>query len=883
MTPSTTSLRFGRFELQPEQRRLLGDGAELALGARAFDLLLALAERPGQLVSKSVLMDLVWPGLYVQENNLAAQMSALRKVLGEQVIVTIPGRGYRFVAPVATVDASAAVATPTAAAAAPGSDAPGQARLPTNLPVQLEPLLGRADELAAVEQLLGRHRLVSIVGAGGMGKSLLASHLLQRQAELRRELYPQGVCWVELTQVGESAALPCALAAALGVELGPGDSLDALRSALAPLAMLLALDNAEHLAADVAQLCRSLLDAAPRLQLVVTSQVPLKLAAEQVYRLGPLACPEQAMASAAAMDFPAVALFVARARAGGLPFELGDDNADAVAAVCRALDGMPLAIELAAARAPVLGVRALQASLHERLMLLGASRDRLAPARQQTLAAALQWSHDLLPAREQTVFRRLAVMAGSATLDFIQQVLADVEQGGELDRWAVLDAVDGLVDRSLLAVVMVSDAEPPRYRLLQSARAFARRQLDASGEVQALQRRHAQALAAGFDAEYTRLFSGAIGADEWLRRMAHELDHARDALAWARAAGEPVIELTIAGTLLRALPRALHAECMALADEVAPRIGAGLPLPLQQRIWLELSCAWADTRKQPSLEAAERSLVLARALAGQAADAGDAAPGDARFGLYLALCRMASALAQAGNVTAARGPLAEALVIEDAAWPAQRLLWGAEAALAVARLAGDNAEALRLGRQLVALDRERGGDASVALGNLIDHELAAGDAAGAARTGAALVAVLGGTRQEYSLAFARINLCAAHLALDDAAQARAVAQAAWAQAVAFDLLHVAAAYLALLAALEQRPHAAALLLGHAEQAYAARAEAIETNEAAAMRRARTLAQAALGEAGFAQAHSNGRRLRAARIADLGFGERDAAADAVDLA
>ena len=198
---------------------------------------------------------------------------------------------------------------------------------------------------------------------------------------------------------------------------------------------------------------------------------------------------------------------------------------------------------------------------------------------------------------------------------------------------------------------------------------------------------------------------------------------------------------------------------------------------------------------------------------------------DQRFTLYHALCRWASALAQAGDVAAARAPLDELQALEDPAWPAQRLLWGAEAAQVMARLRGDAHDTLRRSRRLVALDRARGSDASIALGNLVDHELAAGDDAGAAgqrrRVGGL---VLQGTRNEYSLAFARINLCAAHLALNDAAQARPLAQAAWPQAMRFELQHAAATYLALLAALEQRPRAAARLLGYAQAFYAAREE-----------------------------------------------------------
>jgi DNA-binding winged helix-turn-helix (wHTH) protein len=271
-------LRFGRFELQPSERRLLVDGEPAGLGARAFDVLLALAERPGSLVGKRALMDLVWPGLVVQENNLAAQVSALRKVVGDDVIATIPGRGYRFAARTEPVAPARASPPP------PPTRSPS---LRTNLPVELPALLGRAYELDTLGALVDGHRLVSVVGPGGIGKSLLTQHVLHA----RRDAYPQGVCWVELASVTDPAALPGAVATALGVEAGHGEPMAALVGAVAPLALLLALDNAEHLLDAVPALAKALVDAAPGMRVVVTSQAPLRLAAERVFRLGPLASP----------------------------------------------------------------------------------------------------------------------------------------------------------------------------------------------------------------------------------------------------------------------------------------------------------------------------------------------------------------------------------------------------------------------------------------------------------------------------------------------------------------------------------------------------------------------------------------------------------------
>jgi hypothetical protein len=307
---------------------------------------------------------------------------------------------------------------------------------------------------------------------------------------------------------------------------------------------------------------------------------------------------------------------------------------------------------------------------------------------------------------------------------------------------------------------------------------------------------------------------------------------------------------------------------MALAAECEARVDPSLPEPLQFLVWIELSCALADTHKQRARHAAEQALRVARKLDGSQPD---------RFAVYHALARCASAAAQGGDLGAARTLLDEAQRVEDPTWPAQRLLWGAEAGQWVARMAGDTTDALERGRRLLALDRERGSTsgtyAAISTGNLIDAELAAGDAHSAARSGAALVDWLRGTRHEYALTFARINLMAALLAVDDCAQARTVAQAAWDKAPAFEVQHAAAAYLALLAALEGRSRAAAHLVGYSEAIYAARDEVREANETAATDRARTLAAAALGDA-FDRLHAAGAKLRDGEIAAIAFATVD---------
>jgi predicted ATPase len=287
-------------------------------------------------------MDLVWPGLVVEENNLQVQISTLRKLLGPQAIVTIPGRGYRFVA---------APEAPLTMAGLAGT----AARLHTNLPQPLPALLGRENEVASLGALIDQHSLVSMVGAGGMGKTLLAQHVL----DARRETYTHGVCWVEFAVITDPALVPATLAAALGVETGVGEPLHGLCKAVAPLKMLVALDNVEHLLAKVATVAKALMAAAPDVRLLVTTQAPLKLAAEWVYRIGPLAVPSGALSAALALDFSAVALFMERARSIDSRFTLTDVDAPAVIELCRQLDGLPLAIEFAAARAPMFGVHEL--------------------------------------------------------------------------------------------------------------------------------------------------------------------------------------------------------------------------------------------------------------------------------------------------------------------------------------------------------------------------------------------------------------------------------------------------------------------------------------------------------------------------------------------
>ena len=499
--------RSGTIEINAMQRAVLIDGAPARIGARAFDVLLALIERRERVVSKRELMDLVWPKLVVEEGNLLVHLVALRKLLGPRAIATIPGRGYRFVMPVEVIESGGA-----AGSAQPGVTTGG------NVPVS-SPLFGRVEDLDAVEALLREHPVVTIVGAGGIGKTRMA---LAAAAATRVES-PHGCWWVELASLIEGAQVPSTIAGALGMQLASGSPNDALAAGLATKNLLLVLDNCEHLADDIAPLIDLLRVRAPKIRLLVTSQESLKCRDEQVYRLGPLAVPANVQVEEAA-QFGAVALFVERAHAVDSRFRLAAENVQVVVDICRRLDGIPLAIELAAARVPLLGVHGLHARLGEMFnVLTGGTRMKL--RRHQTLRAALEWSYGLLSPDEQTAFRRLGVFAGGFTLELAQEIVEDER----IDRWLVLDLLGHLIDKSLV----IADGEvEPRYRLLDTTRAFALEQLAVAGESEAMLRRHAEVLCALMAATDANCWDLSPGER---KRAVRELGNLRAAVDWAMA------------------------------------------------------------------------------------------------------------------------------------------------------------------------------------------------------------------------------------------------------------------------------------------------------------------------------------------------------------
>ncbi len=414
----------------------------------------------------------------------------------------------------------------------------------TDLPAPLTSFVGREREVAAVRERLLRPgvRLVTLTGPGGVGKTRLALEA----ARAAGGAFPDGVRFVALAPLADPALVPQAVATALGVGEQPGQSpVATLTVALASRRLLLVLDNCEHLVDACARLVEDLLGACPRLRVLATSREALRVPGETVWRAPPLETPPPGAAAPEALaENESVRLFVARADDARPGFALRPENAGAVAEVCRRLDGLPLALELAAARVRVLPVEDILGRLDDRFRLLTAG-SRTAPTRQQTLAATVDWSYDLLPESERVLFARLAVFAGGWTLEAAEQVAAEgadvlaptgasggdaASEGPLVPADGVLDRLTRLVEQSL--VVAEQDGEGhARFRLLETLRAYARARLEASGEAGAVHRRHLAHFAALAEAAEPELEGAA--QQVWLAHLEREHDNCRAALQWA--------------------------------------------------------------------------------------------------------------------------------------------------------------------------------------------------------------------------------------------------------------------------------------------------------------------------------------------------------------
>ena len=844
------SYRFGQTQLLPLQRLVLVDGRPVDVGARAFDVLLALIERRDRLVRRDELLDLVWRDVAVEPNNLAVQISALRKKLGANVIATIPGRGYRFCAAVQ------GKTTPVAALSGPAAP---DARQRTNLPEVLSPLIGREDVRRILTARIDAHRVVSIVGAGGIGKSCLAQQLLHE----RRDDYRHGVCWVELASARDAASLPLTIATALGIGLPAAGTGEMLQAALAPLEILICLDSAEHLAVETAALVQSLLTASTRVGFLVTSQVPLHLPDESVVRLGGLSVPSPLATADEAAAFGAVDLFTRRAQAADVRFVFDDRNAAAVIRICAQLEGLPLAIELAAARAVVLGVDRILASLDERLQILTGGFRSL-PARQRTLRAAMEWSHQLLAPDERVVFRRLAVVAGSASLELVQAIVDDSDSAGgaaSVDRWAAVDALAGLVDKSLV-VALVDDADrnEPRYRLLDTPRAYAAELLAAAGETAMLEKRHAKAMAARLARFWTVYHSGRIGFRDWQGEVQREGENAWIAVAWALRRQAFDLVLAMAPVMLTpSLRISTSDEQTRVAESVEQWLTSQAAKPEQLETRIQLMHFWRTRQLPRSLTAAHAALSLAEAC-------------NDRFAAYRIHGCLALVHSERKELQAAANALEHVDALEDASWPAARLRLGADARSAYHFVKGPPQDAIEPVRRCMRLAQLAGFDGMATQSNLIAIGLATGDYASSATNARALLGELGDSRNQRALALVRNNLLGALVGLSRIDEAEIIGRAAWETARHFNLHGDCADYLALLCALRGRFVGAALLVGYANAVHARRGAERWPSEMRAHERCLALLAAAPNEVEVERARREGARVLDAEVAQLAFGD-----------
>lgn len=560
--PTPADLAFGPFVIDRIGGRLFQGGVAVDIAPKPAAVLVYLAERPGRLVSKDELLDAVWGHRHVSDSVLKVTVNALRQALGDdarspQWLHTVPRRGYRFsdavqeapradrgspavttvsppvVPPPVTqpvrhgatpadVPADVPANLPAATSSQRGVDAPAPIG---NLPPGRPRLVGRDEDEVAVHAAMREHRLVTITGPGGVGKTSLALQAAPRDPPV------DGVWLLRLEPFSSAEAVTAALARTVGLSDAAGSSVQAMARALSPLRLRLVLDNAEHLVDQIAEPLSAWLLASPGLRLLVTSQRPLNIAGEQRLPLRPLPVGPAVHAAGGVVDegmadSPAVSLLLQRVLAHEPTWSpQASDRADA-AAIARALDGLPLALELAAVRVPVLGMAGVRQRLDARLRLLTQGRAD-APDRHRTLRAALSWSIGLLPPVAAAVLDRLSVLSTSFTLDAARAVAAPADSG--LDDIDFLDAIGLLRD---MALVVPAEAAPspggPRLRLYDSVRLLALERLAARGEEDRTRHRLRAWLLELYGGAFERLVSES--QTHWLARQVPEAEHLQNAM-----------------------------------------------------------------------------------------------------------------------------------------------------------------------------------------------------------------------------------------------------------------------------------------------------------------------------------------------------------------
>jgi predicted ATPase/DNA-binding winged helix-turn-helix (wHTH) protein len=566
-----------QWEIDLGRRELRSRGIPVPLGSRAFEIVTVLVQSASELVTKDSLMARVWPGIIVGEGTLHVHISAVRKALGpdRRLLKTASGRGYRLLGDW----------TPRHPGSATAPDAPRPIRAsaappPHNFPLIVTRLVGRAAAAQHVRDLVSAYRVVTLTGPGGIGKTTLA---IKAARGLLAE-FDDGAWLVELGALADPALVPSTVAGVLGLKLdGDAISVESVARAVDGRHLLLMLDNCEHMIDAAAKLIETFMRLCPRVTVLATSQEILRIDGEAVYRVPALDVPAPGQdATDHVLGHSAVELFVHRTKALDAGFSPRAEDLASIAAICRRLDGIPLAIEFAAARAAVLGVPQVAAGLHDRFALLTAGR-RTALSRHRTLRATLDWSHELLPDAERRLLRRLAVFSAG----FTAEAAAAVMQDAGLDDSAVMGGIANLVAKSLVALDKLDAAA--RWHLLETVRAYALEQLAEHGEADAVARHHARYFRDHFALPVAGAGTGLSG-DE-LARHAREIDNVRAALDWSFSpVGDSAlgVDLTVAYSPVW-LSLSLMTECRERCERALLHLERDAGTDARNRMWLQIA------------------------------------------------------------------------------------------------------------------------------------------------------------------------------------------------------------------------------------------------------------------------------------------------------
>jgi predicted ATPase/DNA-binding winged helix-turn-helix (wHTH) protein len=566
---AVSDMQFGPFTIAPGRRALLRDGKLVPLGSRAADILIFLASHPGELKTNAEIVRHVWPNTFVEEANLRVHISALRKALDDtqkepKFITNVPGRGYTFIADLA-----------------PPASQPSL--VPAHLPASPR-IFGREQSIALIASQLVRSRLLTIVGPGGIGKSTVARALAAGEG-LAAE-----VVWIDLSEVAQSALVETSIASALGILSRTDDLLGDIARHLAERDILLVLDSCEQVVDGAAALAEAILRGAPATRILATSREPLRADGERVHRLPPLELPSTASRAREAMMSPAVQLFVERADACLGSYELSEADAPHVVDICARLDGIALAIELAAGRLETISIPGLASSLSDCFRVLTRGR-RTALPRHQTLRATLDWSYTILSAQEKTALTELSVLRGWFSGDAGMAVLSGAEAEDDLA---------SLVAKSLVAAD--THTIGTRYRLLDTTRIYAAEKLAAGNGTDAAMARLAAYLQAVLERAEQELYSTAMA--EWSKDFSSQMANLRAALDWAFSpTGDPLlgVRLTVASLPLF-FRLSLLDECLVAVTRAIAYLEERPGLDERSRMKLYAALGWPQMRSTDAPE-----------------------------------------------------------------------------------------------------------------------------------------------------------------------------------------------------------------------------------------------------------------------------------------